>query len=275
MDALQEQKSTTLRRRLWGAAVLLALLVIFLPLLLDGSGSESNSNSKYRRVERLRAEPPIIINSEGVPENVVESASDSSVLPVNSTSGQSGSSNQSELARRSNQDGQGQQDDQGGQGQGGQGQQGGQIRQDKQGSQVGQSGQQGDNAGQGQQAGQADEFEWGEQNAQGEQLTAGDEPVVDTDAASQARTDDSAPSETGRMSAWVVQAGSFADETNALAIRDKLRQAGYPSFVTPNDAEPPLYRVRVGPMIDFQQAESKRDEVIDYLRREAIVVSYP
>ena len=43
-----------LRRRLWGAAVLIALGVIALPLLLDGSGSES----RFRRVERLREEPP-------------------------------------------------------------------------------------------------------------------------------------------------------------------------------------------------------------------------
>ena len=78
-----------------------------------------------------------------------------------------------------------------------------------------------------------------------------------------------------QMRAWVVQAGSFNTEDNALAVRDNLRQAGYPSFVTPTETEPPVYRVRVGPMIDLQQAETKRDEVIDFLGREAIVVSYP
>lgn len=72
MDSLQEQRSVRLRQRLWGAAVLIALLVIFLPLLLDGSGSES----QYRRVERLRAEPPRIINSDGELEINTETISD-------------------------------------------------------------------------------------------------------------------------------------------------------------------------------------------------------
>jgi len=78
-----------------------------------------------------------------------------------------------------------------------------------------------------------------------------------------------------QLSAWVVQAGSFVDEANALAVRDKLRSAGFPSFVTPTEAATPSYRVRVGPMIDLQRAESRRDEVMRLLEREAIVVSYP
>ena len=43
---------------------MLALSVIFLPLLLDGSGSES----RFRRVENVRQEPPRVIGVDGVVE---------------------------------------------------------------------------------------------------------------------------------------------------------------------------------------------------------------
>lgn len=277
MDSLQEQKSVRLRQRLWGAALLIALLVIFLPLLLDGSGSES----QYRRVESLRAEPPRIFDSNGELEIDADSAGNVPIIRVNSNAEQTGSS------------------DQGGQAE--QGTQAGQNQQSTQDNQV----QQGDQDGQGQpyvqegqQSQQATTDGLGEQSAlesQGQQGLTGtqdgqsdrSEPnrqvgsindsgtSTDSDAASQTGTEGVQTSDTEQISAWVVQAGSFSDEQNALAVRDTLRQAGHPSFVTPTQTEPPIFRVRVGPMIDLKQAESKRDEVIDYLGREAIVVGYP
>ncbi|MFK8080918.1 MAG: SPOR domain-containing protein [Granulosicoccus sp.] len=60
-DAFEEDNSFRLRQRLWGAAVLIAIAVIVLPLLLDGAGSES----QFRRVERLREEPPAIVDRDG------------------------------------------------------------------------------------------------------------------------------------------------------------------------------------------------------------------
>ena len=208
IDPLDEQKAVRLRQRLWGAAVLIALLVIFLPLLLDGAGSES----QYRRVERLRAEPPRVIDAQGVLEpaepvtdrsNDVETvrpiaveAVDNEVMvkdPVivpNDTSG---------LA------------------------------------------------------------------AQPQNPAIEPSPQVEPLVKQSAEP----------LKAWVVQAGSFGDEVNALAVRDKLRRAGFPSFVTPTDSATPLYRVRVGPMINLQQAEINRDKVMQLLSREAIVVSYP
>jgi len=74
--------------------------------------------------------------------------------------------------------------------------------------------------------------------------------------------------------AWVVQAGSFADEANALAVRDRLRRAGYPSFVTLSDDES-VFRVRVGPMINKDQAGNVRDNVMTILGRDALVMPYP
>jgi len=259
MDSLQEQKSVRLRQRLWGAAVLIALLVIFLPLLLDGSGSES----QYRRVERLRAEPPRVINAQGEPETLIESARRTDRL-------ESSSNGQDEQTRLSWPDDQGDgQDRQDGQNREAQDQQNGQSQQDAQRQDVlGQSDGQSQQDGQGQASGEPDQ-------------PLADEPLnqtqmpTDSDAAAASRVNGSAAADSQEMQAWVVQAGSFAEENNALAVRDRLRRAGYPSFVTPTETEPPVYRVRVGPMIDLRQAESSRDKVMDYLGREAIVVSYP
>jgi len=65
-DSVDELRAQRLRQRLWGA-IIIALAVIFLPLLLDGSGSES----QFRRVERLREEPPRVINIDGTRETVM------------------------------------------------------------------------------------------------------------------------------------------------------------------------------------------------------------
>jgi len=198
VDPLDEEKSVRLRQRLWGAAVLIALLVIFLPLVLDGSGSES----QYRRVERLRAEPPRVVDEEGNVEPVaavVQNTPDPAPTDA-------------EVA-----------------------------------------------------------------------VTPQRVDIQDVEPAANPQTAPSrprpsaenAPVKPEKLQAWVVQAGSFQDEVNALAVRDRLRRAGFPSFVTPNDAVNPLYRVRVGPMISLQRAERSRDKVMRLLDREAIVVGYP
>ena len=47
---------------------------------------------------------------------------------------------------------------------------------------------------------------------------------------------------------YAVQVGSFADSTNALALRDSLARAGWEAYVRPGAGEPrPLWRVRVAP----------------------------
>ena len=62
----EEQRAQRLRQRLWGATILIAIAVIVLPLLLDGSGSES----QFRRVESLRQEPTRVINADGTRQTV-------------------------------------------------------------------------------------------------------------------------------------------------------------------------------------------------------------
>lgn len=65
-ETLEELQASRLRQRFWGATVLIAIAVIVLPFVLDGSGSES----QFRRVESLREEPPRVINIDGDTEIV-------------------------------------------------------------------------------------------------------------------------------------------------------------------------------------------------------------
>ncbi len=189
MDTLEEQKAIKLRQRLWGAAVLIALAVIFLPLLLDGAGSES----QYRRVERLREEPPRVIREDGQSEvlAIPEAAPTKTVMNVEPMLEATLDPAQEQTA-----------------------------------------------------------------DIKGPEPQASPEVNIST------------------LSAWVVQAGSFGDEQNALAVRDRLRRAGHPSFITISDDQT-LFRVRVGPMTNQTQAATTRDDVVRLLGREALVTPYP
>lgn len=77
--------------------------------------------------------------------------------------------------------------------------------------------------------------------------------------------------------AWVVQVGSFQRETNALVLRDQLREQGYEAFVEAGEGdEQTWWRVRVGPVSERAQAEELRVA----LERErdgssALVMAYP
>ena len=193
-DSFDDQDASHFRQRLWGAAVLIAVAVIVLPLLLDGAGSES----QFRRVERLREEPPRILDpseQEELPPLVPEmrAVGDGNV----STSGHL-------------------------------------------------------------------DIKIGEDDPP--DYMKAEKEVRET--LRQNRT--SAP-----LTAWVVQAGSFRDENNAIAVRDRLRRAGFASFVRDRESSADLYRVLVGPMIRESGAVAARDKVVALLGREAIVLSYP
>ena len=191
-DISEEQQSLKLRQRLWGAAVLIAIAVIVLPLILDGAGSES----QFRRVERLREEPPRIIDERGnsaqvtIPEMRGVDTPEANPATID-------------------------------------------IR-----------------------IGEDDPPDY---------LT--DKPSSQATPAQRRRTE--------TLSAWVVQAGSYREEINAIAVRDRLRRAGYPSFVTESDSGGIVFRVQVGPMIDQGRADNTRDKVEKLLGRDAIVTSYP
>lgn len=268
------------RRRLWGGAVLLAIAVIVLPLLLDGAGSES----KFRRVEKLREEPPRIIDELGnsstmaIPETMLPiiPEADTVALEVNDSSNRSGAADENA---------------------------------NQQTVSIVEPSQQVDTTGSGDQAAprlenalpDTDDIPLVDQN-----LSDSTGRVVDgTESVSGGATDSTGDSGTaaasgtngnstgGRaadstdgeetvtespnqdLTAWVVQAGAYTLEVDALVVRDQLRQAGYASFVRDRQANDEPFRVLVGPMIKEQRALDAREQVALLLGSDAIVLSYP
>lgn len=78
------------------------------------------------------------------------------------------------------------------------------------------------------------------------------------------------------LSGWVVQVGSFGREANALALRDKLRAKGYTAFVEKARTDKGLvFRVRVGPELERENAERLRERLAGDFKLKAIVTRYP
>ncbi len=81
------------------------------------------------------------------------------------------------------------------------------------------------------------------------------------------------PSQKPLPSAWAVQVGSFTDRQSAQILQDRLRQAGFAAFV--DEADDGRYRVRVGPMLDQNQAKAEAAAIKQRLHLDAAIVSYP
>ena len=74
---------------------------------------------------------------------------------------------------------------------------------------------------------------------------------------------------------WMVQLGSFAKSENALALRKRLREKGYPAFVeSGSSAQGAVSRVFVGPMPDRRQARDSAAKLRREMALEGIVVPY-
>ena len=70
------------------------------------------------------------------------------------------------------------------------------------------------------------------------------------------------------LTAWVVQAAAFTDEERALLLRDRLRKAGFASFVRDREASSDPFRVLVGPMIKEDTAQKTKTRVAKLLNLE-------
>lgn len=61
----------------------------------------------------------------------------------------------------------------------------------------------------------------------------------------------------GNGGQWIVQAGSFSRETNAIVLRDQLKTNGFKAFVEHASTRAgSVYRVRIGPMEKRDAAEA-------------------
>lgn len=75
---------------------------------------------------------------------------------------------------------------------------------------------------------------------------------------------------------WVVQVGSFSQSANALALRDKLRKGGFTAFVEKyQDRGKSSYRVRVGPELKRERAETQRAQLETKFQLKGIVMGHP
>ena len=231
-DSFEEDNSARLRRRLWGAAVLIAIAVIVLPLLLDGAGSES----QFRRVERLREEPATIVDSRGnrtvqtVPETpetpdaleTTELPDTPEVLETTELSDTLKLPERPEIIIVSEEDMESEMESD--------------IESD---------------------------IESNIESDVIEQMTVSDE------------REDLSPPRQSPLSAWVVRVEDYVDEQAALELRDRLRRAGFASFVMDRDASTDPFSVLVGPMIRQETAEKALSEVAALLQNSPVIMSYP
>ena len=92
----------------------------------------------------------------------------------------------------------------------------------------------------------------------------------------EAESSSSAASGAVGTAAWVVQLGSFSSKENASGLNEKLRKAGYPSFVEPLKRDKGIaYRVRVGPELKRSNAQKLQQKLNKEMKIEGIIVRYP
>jgi len=77
-----------------------------------------------------------------------------------------------------------------------------------------------------------------------------------------------------RAGGWAVQLGAFKTVDEANKLRDRLKGAGFVAFVDKLDAESgALWRVRAGPETDRGNADKLRGRIKDKLKIEGIIVT--
>jgi DedD protein len=74
---------------------------------------------------------------------------------------------------------------------------------------------------------------------------------------------------------FAVQVGVFSREDNANALRDRLRGAGFSAWVERVSGENPAWRVRVGPEADRASAERLRRALSERMALQGMIVAHP
>lgn len=202
-----------LKQRLVGAVVLVALAVIFLPMLLDGSGARERLNEDIAIPEQPEA-----------PESRLERDGSGS---------QSGREIDSETANAT-------------------------LATDDFG----------------------DEGADTEPERTADTRTSTDAPASDSNATSDEQTASAEATDSGAPDAapsagWVVQVGSFRRETNALVLRDRLREDGFDANVEQVAGEGgTLWRVWLGPVAGRAEGEALEKRIEDHRGSDALLMEY-
>lgn len=75
---------------------------------------------------------------------------------------------------------------------------------------------------------------------------------------------------------WAVQLGALASEDDANKLRGRLRAAGFAAFVDKVSADSKtLWRVRAGPEVERANAEKLRDRIKEKLKLDGLIVTQP
>lgn len=78
------------------------------------------------------------------------------------------------------------------------------------------------------------------------------------------------------LKGWMIQLGSFNSESNAQALRDRLRQGGFAAHtLDTGSAAGGRWRVRVGPELDQATAQQTRDQIRARFDLRGIIVDHP
>lgn len=96
-------------------------------------------------------------------------------------------------------------------------------------------------------------------------------------AAAEAKTDAPASAvAANRAGGWAVQLGAFKVQTEANKLRDRLRNAGIAGFVDRiGSGDAALWRVRAGPYVDRADADKARATIDAKLKVKGIIVTQP
>lgn len=75
---------------------------------------------------------------------------------------------------------------------------------------------------------------------------------------------------------WIVQVGVFGQPTNARRLRERLKQQGFPAELDDTTVDnAPALRVRVGPYADSAAAKSAQGRIQRELDIKGVVLAYP
>jgi len=101
-------------------------------------------------------------------------------------------------------------------------------------------------------------------------LNIGEPKIIEMDAAAMASVRDSS------TLGWVIQLGSFSKKENAIDLRNRLRLQKYDSFVdlTSNAAQQQRYRVRIGPFLQKDDAESTNRNIKSKLQLDGLIKAH-
>lgn len=212
-----------LKQRLVGAVVLVALAVIFLPMLLDGSGARERLNEDIAIPEQPEApESRLQQDGSGAQSGGDDGDGTTATLATDDFSGGSGS---------------------------------------------------------GADAGEQVDSE-PESDPETEAEASADAPAPEEESGSEqgstaADAADNADADPAPSEGWVVQVGSFRRETNAIVLRDRLREDGFDANVEQVTGDNgTLWRVWLGPVGEREAGEALERRIEDHRGSDALLMEY-